>query len=91
MVTRIIEQNPHERNSAVKNQETKQRVQRTLEGCWQWEINGQCIKGDNCNLRHDITKLAKLTQPNASPNSFMQQDERKLSRTEVPEEEVPVW
>ena len=34
----------YERNAVVKNQGTKQRVQRTLGDCWQWEANGQCSK-----------------------------------------------
>ena len=59
----------------VKNQGTKQRVQRILGDCWQWETNGQCVKGDNCSFRHDINKRAKMTQPNPSPNSFMQQND----------------
>ena len=36
-----------EKNAVVKNQGTKQRVQRILGDCWQWEANGQCVKGDN--------------------------------------------
>ena len=35
----------YERHAVVKNQETKQRGQRTLGDCWQWEANGQCSKG----------------------------------------------
>ena len=31
-----------EKNAVVKNQGTKQRVQRILGDCWQWESNGQC-------------------------------------------------
>ena len=65
MVKRSIEQdirnknfgarNGHyERNAVVKNQGTKQRVQRVLGDCWQWEANGQCVKGDNCSFRHDV-------------------------------------
>ena len=73
----------------VKNQGTKQRVQRILGDCWQWETNGQCVKGDNCSFRHDINRRAKLTQPNPSPNSFMQQDERKASRTRSPRGRSP--
>ena len=68
-------------NAVVKNQGTKQRVQRILGDCWQWETNGQCVKGDNCSLRHDINKRGKIKQPNPSPNSFMRQNERKASRT----------
>ena len=33
-----------EKNAVVKNQRTKQRVQRILGDCWQWETNGQCVK-----------------------------------------------
>ena len=71
----------YERNAVVKNHETKQRGQRILGDCWQWEANGQCSRGDNCSFRHDINKRAKMTQPNPSPNSFMQQNERNASRT----------
>ena len=42
-----------EKNAVVKNQGTKQRVQRILGDCWQCEANGQCVKGDNCSFRHD--------------------------------------
>ena len=71
----------YERNAVVKNQGTKQRVQRILGDCWRWETNGQCVKGDNCSFRHDVNKRGKMTQSNTSPNSFMQQSERKTSRT----------
>ena len=50
-----------EKNAVVKNQGAKQRVQRILGDCWQWETNGQCVKGDNCSFRHDINKLGKFT------------------------------
>ena len=74
-----------EKNAVVKNQGTKQRVQRILGDCWQWETNGQCVKGDNCSFRHDTNKRGKSSPSNPSPNSFMRQNERKPSRTEVPE------
>ena len=79
-----------EKNAVVKNQGTKQRVQRILGDCWQWETNGQCVKGDNCSFRHDMNKRGKVTPSNPSPNSFMQQNERKSSRTRSPEAGVPV-
>ena len=79
----------YERNAAVKNQGTKQRVQRILGECWQWESNGQCSKGDNCSFRHDINKRAKLTQRNFSPSSFMLQNERHASRTRSPRGKSP--
>ena len=50
---------------------------------------GSVLKGDNCSFRHDVNKRAKMTQPNASPNSFMQQDERKASRTRSPRGKSP--
>ena len=71
----------YERNAVVKNQGIKQRGQRTLGDCWQWEANGQCSEGDHCSFRHDFNKRAKLTQPNPSPSSLMQKNERKSSRT----------
>ena len=79
----------YERNAVVKNQETKQREQRTPGNCWQWKANGQCSKGDDCSFRHDITKRAKLTQPNPSPSSFMRQFERNASRTRSPRGKSP--
>ena len=51
----------YEKNALVKNQGTKQRVQRILGDCWQWETNGQCVKGDNCSFRHDIDKRGKVS------------------------------
>ena len=100
MVKRCIEQNlriknfearngNYETNAVVKNQETQQREQRTLGDCWQWESNGQCSRGDNCSFRHDINKCGKVTQSNTSPNSFMQQNERKASRTRSPRGKSP--
>ena len=32
-----------EKNAVVKNPGTKQRGQRILGDCWQWEANGQCL------------------------------------------------
>ena len=72
MVKRSIEQDSrnrifearngnYERNAVVKNQGIKQRAQRILGDCWQWETNGQCSKGDNCSFRHDINKRVKMT------------------------------
>ena len=81
----------YERNAVVKNQGTKQREQRTLEDCWQWKANGQCSKGDNCSFRHDINKRAKMTQPNLSPNSFMQQNERNASQNPKSQRKESQW
>ena len=78
-----------EKNAVVKNQGTKQRVQRILGDCWQRETNGQCVKGDNSSFRHDINKRGKVTPSNPFPNSFMQQNERKASRTRSPRGRSP--
>ena len=100
MVKRTIEQNLRmmnfeagnenfETNAVVKNQGTKQREQRTLGECWQWKANGQCSKGDNCSFRHDMNKRAKSTQPNPSPRSSTQQNEKNASRTRSPRGRCP--
>ena len=51
--------------------------------------NDQCVKGDNCSFRHDMNKRGKVTPSNPSPNSFMQQSERKSSRTRSPRGRSP--
>ena len=79
----------YETNAVVKNQGTKQRVQRIRGDGWQWESNGQCSRGDNCSFRHNINKRGKMTQLNPLPNSFMQQNERKASRTRSPRGRSP--
>ena len=100
MVKRSIEQDlrnknfrarngSYERNAVVKNQVTKQRGQRILGDCWQWEANGQSSKGDNCSFRHDMNKRGKSSPSNPSQNSFMQQNERKTSRTRSPRGKSP--
>ena len=81
MVKRSIEQDIRNKNLAPEMEimrrtpwsrikGTKKRVQRILGDCWQWDSNGQCIKGDNCSFRHDVKKRGKVTQSNPSPNSF---------------------
>ena len=79
----------YETSAVVKNQETQQLAQRGLGDCWQCESNGQCSKGDDCSFRHDVSKRAKMTQPNSSPSSFMQQNERNASRTRSPRGKSP--
>ena len=51
--------------------------------------NGQCSRGDNCSFRHEINKRGKMTQSNTSPNYFMQQNDRKASRTQSPRGKSP--
>ena len=70
-----------EASAVVNNQGTKQRVQRILGDCWQWETNGQCVKGDNCSFRHDVNKRGKVTPSNPSPRSSTQQSVKNASRT----------
>ena len=95
MVKRSIEQEIRNKNfgarngnfekiAVVKNQGTKQRVQRILGDCWQWETNGQCSRGDNCSFRHDTDKRGKPTQPNPSPSSFMRRMREMRREPEVP-------
>ena len=79
----------YETNAVVKNQGTKQRVQRILGDCWQWKTNGQCSKRDNCSFRHDINKRAKTSQPNPSLSSSTRQNERNASRTGNPRGRSP--
>ena len=79
------------RNAVVKSPGTKQRAQRILGDCWQWETNGQCVKGDNCSFRHDINERAK----NDTGEFCLQilscsRMSEKHREPEVPEEEVPV-
>ena len=78
-----------EKNAVAKNQGTKQRVQRILGDCSQWETNGQCVKGNNCSFLHDMNKRGKSSPSNPSHNSFMRQNERKPSRTRSPRGRSP--
>ena len=79
----------YEKNAVVKNQGSKQRVQGILGDCWQLETDGLCVQGDNCIFCNDINKRGKVTPTNPSPNSFMQQNERKSSRTRSPRGKSP--
>ena len=80
----------YERNAVVKNQGTKQRVQRILGDCWQWETNGQCVKGDNCSFRHDTNKRGKVTPSNPSRILSCGRMSENHRGPEVPEVRVPV-
>ena len=46
-------------------------------------------EGDNCSFRHDMDKRGKGSPSNPSQNSFMQQSERKPSRTRSPRGKSP--
>ena len=50
---------------------------------------GSVLKGDNCSFRFDVNKRGKVTQSKTSPNSFMQRNERKASRTRNPRGRSP--
>ena len=74
MVKRSIEQNlrnrnfgarngTDEKNAVVKNQGTKQRVQRILGDCWQWESNGGSV------LKETIAFSATMCRDNAPTNT----------------------
>ena len=78
-----------EKNAVVKNPGTKQRVQRILGDCWQWEANGQCVRGENCSFRHNINEHGKVTPSNPSQNSFSRVSENHRG-PEVPEVKAPV-
>ena len=81
----------HETNAVVKNQGTKQRVQRILGDCWQWEVNEQCSKGDDCSVRHDINMRAKPTHSRILLRVLSCDRMREMHREpEVPEARVPV-
>ena len=91
MVKRSIEQEIRNKNFGPETEImrrtpwSKIREQKRILGdSWQWETNGQCVKGDNCSFRHDINKRGKVTPSNPSQNSFMQQSERKPSRIRSP-------
>ena len=83
------------RNAVVKNQGTKQREQRTLGECWQWETNGQCSERDNCSFRHDINKRGKVTPSNPSEgtlnasHSFTSYEPNVLTFGELNDSSVP--
>ena len=78
-----------EKNAEVKNRGTKQRVQRILgDGK---PTGGSVLKETFAVFRHDISKRAKMIQPNPSPSSFMRQSERNASRTRSPRGKSPKW
>ena len=79
-----------EKHAVVKNQGTKKAC---TKNSWRLLAMGNqravCVKGDNCSFRNDMNKRGKVTPSNPSPNSFMQQSERKSSRTRSPRGRSP--
>ena len=74
----------------AKNQGTKQRVQRILGDCWQWETNGQCSEGDNCSYRHDMNKRGKVHHQIRLRILSCGRMSENHREPEVPEARVPV-
>ena len=61
-----------------------------LEIVGKWESNGQCFLKETIVVSVTISiNVQKMTQPSPSPNSFMQQSERKASRTRSPRGKSP--
>ena len=77
-----------EKNAVVKNQGTKQRVQRILRECWQWETNGQCVKQTiavSATISISVEKLHHQIRLRTLSCSRMSENHRE---PEVPEEKV---
>ena len=100
MVKRCIEQDSRnmnfgsrngnfEKNAVVNNQGTKQRVRRILGDCWQWETQRAVCERRQLQFPPRYNKRGKSSPSNPSPNSFMQQGERKPSRTRSPRGRSP--
>ena len=98
MVNRSIEQDiqnknfgarngNYEKNTVVKNQGTKQRVQRILGDCWQWETNGQETIAVSATISISVEKLHHQIRLRILSCSRMSENHREY---EVPEEKVPV-
>ena len=79
-----------EKNAVVKNQGTKQRVQRILGDCWQWETNGQCVKETiavSATIRISVEKLHHQIRLRILSCSRVSENHRG---PEVPEVKAPV-
>ena len=80
----------YEKNAVVKNQGTKQRVQRILGDCWQRETNGQCSSETiavSATIRISVEKSHSRIRLRILSCSRMREMRRE---PEVPEERVPV-
>ena len=47
-----------EKNAVVKNQGTKQRIQRILGDCWQWETNGGSVLNETIPITSVIPVMS---------------------------------
>ena len=79
-----------EKNAVVKNQGTKQRVQRTLGDCWQWKANGQCRKGDNCVSVTILVKVQKWHSRIRIQILSCSRVRERRREPEVPKARIPV-
>ena len=80
-----------EKNAVVKNQGQNSVDKEFLEIVGNGKPTGSDVKGDNCSFRHNLDKRGKSSPSNPFPNSFMQQSERKSSRTRSPRGKKPEW
>ena len=78
-----------ENNAVVKNQGTKQRVQRILGDCWQWETNGQCVKGTIAVSAAISISVEKLHHQIRLRNLSCSRVSENHREPEVPEEKSP--
>ena len=79
----------YERNAVVKNQRTKQRGQRILGDCWQWETNGQWKEtmAVSVTISINVQKWHSRIRLRIVSCSRMKENHRE---PEVPEDRVPV-
>ena len=80
-----------EKNAVVKNQGTKQRVQRILGYCWQWKSNGGSVLKEtiavSATISISVEKIHHQIRLRILSCSRMSENHRE---PEVPEAEVPV-
>ena len=93
MVKRSIEQDLRNRNFGARNGNYERNAvsvdKEFLEIVGNWKPTGSALKETIAVSVTMSINVQKMTQPNPSPNSFMQQDERKTSRTRSPRGKSP--
>ena len=82
-VLELYDLETHQKKLGPDYHRLKAMVKRSIEQDWQWETNGQCVKGNNCIFRHDMNKRGKSSPSNPSQNSFMRQSERDHLRRQA--------
>ena len=78
-----------EKNAVVKNQGTNSVDKEFLEIVGNRKPTGSALKETIAVSSTVSISVQKSTQPNPSPNSFMQQNERKASKTRGPRGRSP--